>query len=179
MSLSAIEGKLRNNSHVKRLLHAFKTQENLQLNVDSIQAEVVNLHASRPVKTLTYKSASERAVIEANLADQRTRSRLTELLSQVYGVSTELQTQLDLTKELLYLKYRQTFSEYRHRTDKERVLNVLVFNELSVYLERLAAVRDQILRVMEDIDQASFTLQRHVNIVVHRSQQRNRERSLG
>lgn len=176
--LADIRTKLLANSHVRNLLHSFKNDESLQLDLDALIDEIVNAHAARPVKTMTLKRASEKELNNANIADQRTRSRLVEILGRVNGVASQLNAQLNLTREVLYLRYPRAFDDYRHRTDKERVTNVLLFQELIMYLSALEALAARIIVILEDIDKAGFMLQRQVTIFVHSSQRRNTERSL-
>ena len=177
--MADLAAKLRDNPHAKQLMHSFKNDESLQLDVPALVSEVVNLHATRPVKTLTMKRATEDALGRANIADQRTRSQLVKILGEVNGVWNQLDTQLAMTREVLYLRYTGSFQEYRHRVDKERVTNVLVFQELIVYLASLKALSERITTILDDIDRAGFMLQRQVTVFVHSSQRRNTERSVG
>lgn len=176
--MNDLRDKLLQNQHVKRLLHAFSNDESLQLDLAALTSEVVNLHAGRPVKTLTLKNASEARLDAANLADQRTRSRLVEILGQVNGVWSQLDSQVTLTREVLYLRYAASFDNYRHRTDKERVVTVLVFQDLTIYMAALKTLADRIIIILDDIDKSGFMLQRQVTLFVHSSQRRNTERSL-
>jgi len=177
-TMADLKLKLEANAHVKRLLHSFKNDESLQLDVPSLVIEVVNLHSGRPVKTLNVKNISENKLTAANLADQRARSRLVEIMGQVNGVWGQLDTQLSLTREVLYLRYPRAFADYRHRVDRERITTALLFEDLVLYLASLKSLVDRITGILDDIDRAGFMLQRQVTVFVHSSQRRNTEKSL-
>lgn len=85
-------------------------------------------------------------------------------------VHNNITRQLDLVRESLLLRFRHSLTGFRSKDDKLRVLNY-PFKEVVEYLSQIEHLQEQIEMVVEDIDKASYTISRQVElakIISHR-----------
>lgn len=177
--MSNLLKEMKQSSPVKALLKEFANNPNWRLDVESFRKEVVNAHVHRPIKSLDLRKARQlEKVIDANLKDQGTRSRLVEIMITCRKVHNEITRQLDSVREMLMLRYRSSMGVYRSREDRVKLINYGLFKEVNKYLTELEQLEDNILLIVEDIDKAGYTLQRLVNMLNLTVDRNAKERSL-
>lgn len=179
MSEEKLLKKMRKEPQVAALLHMFKTNSQLKLAPEKLVVEIMNLHNGRPIRTMMLSTGRiPSKVMKANLADQRARSRIVEILANVRRVSHEFSNRKELVRELLMSQNRAGLASIRSRVDKESLIEYGLFPDIVSYIDRLSEVEKAGVIVLEDIDQASYTMQRHVNMMKDHVFGRNREHDL-
>jgi hypothetical protein len=125
------------------------------------------LHQSRNIRTLvnfredkTSKFVDE--VIHSNLIDQGQRSRLAEILIQCTRASCALSDALKLFKEYAIIRYDPYLNKIKTKGERSSFIDVCL-SEMTEYINDCELVINLAKIVINDIDQAGWTLTRTIN----------------
>lgn len=148
----------------RRVQGLFEREWKDSLDIQELTKEILMLHSIRQVLSLTLADEGlSRRLMEADLDNQKTRSRLTHIKLQINVLSTTVQGAFDTVQEYMLARYRDTFAEAEVKTKEERtrfVQTLPSFAEASAYVNELNRLWIDCDLVIGDCDQAGFTFKR-------------------
>lgn len=158
--------ELKKDKLVKSLHEQFAVNPGWRLDLETYEKEIVLIHSSRKIKSLDLrKSKQTDSVIDANLHEQSSRSRLVEIILTCRKVHNEITRQLDVAREVLMLKHKSSFGSLRSREDRNKAIDYGVFRAITTELLRIEQLENDVQQIVEDIDKSGFTLKRHVEVL--------------
>lgn len=165
---------------VKAFYLFFKEALNIRLDLNGLSSEVEALYSTRLVRTLTTSEVhNQRKFVETNLIEQRTRSRLVEILISCNKIYHDMELQLTTLHDLLHLRFQvKIYKVCKTKEDRTRLIDNGVLGMFWKHLGKIDNLRDQINTMLKDIDQASYVLQRLVAILTLSADRTNREKRL-
>jgi hypothetical protein len=135
----------------------------LTFDVDAAFSEIETLHAGRKTRALNGKTFSAKRVISASLQDQSYRSRLIELLLTTTRQRNMLEAAYKATLEHALIKYRRQIEKataIRTQADRTMYIKSLIGPGIPDRVAQLASLVETINYVVQDIDQAGWSLKR-------------------
>lgn len=164
---------------VKALLDEFSKNPAWRIDFNAHRKELINLHVARPIKSMNLRKTRQiDNVIDANVTDQSTRSRLVEILVTCAKIRNEITKQLEYVKEMLLIKYGSRLP-VRSRSDKDNFVYYGVFGPVYKFLTDIEQLEAEIQLVIDDIDQAAYTINRLVHLVEIQFGFAGKERTVG
>lgn len=133
------------------------------MNTTSLQDEILNLHSCRPVRSL--KAGDSKLidkVIRANIEDQGSRSRLTEIMIQCSRVAQSIDNAIDAFRDHCILTYPKSLGQFKTKGERENAIYASL-REFRAYVDELMTIHSMAELVVKDIDQAGFSLKRTVD----------------
>lgn len=150
--------KIERDTKIGRLEKMFETNDYFQLPIKTLEQEIETLHVTRTVRTLKTHGADFIArLIDASMADQAARSRLTEIALKAFRAEKHLATALDALKNHLIVKYSTDLSLFRTKEERLRIID-LVLERYSRYQEAVNRIQNMVKLIVNDIDQSAWML---------------------
>ena len=142
------------------------------IKVEELKEEVSYLHTIRPIRTLVLsKIADIDEVIEANLVEQSTRSRLVEICKISGSASRNLTFSTEKLRDYVTVKYWGEVSKLKTKDERFIVVNIALAPIYSV-IKNMDNLYEESQLIIEDIDKASFSLQRLVTLLQYKYDKR-------
>lgn len=158
-------------------LRTVKRVNNLMkpLSVADLHSEVTNLHSSRLVRSILVNDVfadQRRKIIEASLQNQSYRSRLVEIKTQIMRVLIDVQEACTKCKKHIGYQYFEAIAAVvRTQADRNSLVDMFFssVDRKSAELEGLMAI---INVIVEDIDQAGWSIKRISDLVAEKHEER-------
>jgi len=112
--IQSIIKEMKKDAKFKRLRTAFDTLPMYQLPIENLITEIESSHKIRKIRRLNPEDPKfVDALIQANVNDQATRSRMTEIMMTCIRASTTLEAALEALSNHLLITYSEQLRGFR------------------------------------------------------------------
>lgn len=160
---------IRNDKRYLKFESLFEEQWKPALDSASIADEVRSLHDSRKIAhLLNVKENMLDELVNVCLQDAANRGRLCRIKLDISNITVKVESHLDSLTSYLTTRYTDTLDDAGIRTiaaRKQAMESLGVFPEVNQWLAALNSASEDCNIVLNDIDQAAFTLQKVLKAV--------------
>ena len=149
---------MRGDPKYKKLRATYSTHENFRLPTDTLLSELNDLHRARSIRILdpTDPQFIDK-VIEANLKDQATRSRTTEILVRALRAHSLLTRGVESLRFYLLITYSEELRSFRTKEERLQIVN-MALQGFEEFLGKALLLKETAQLVATDIDKSAWNL---------------------
>jgi hypothetical protein len=150
--------KIDNDAKILRFDESFCKFSHFNLPIKALQNETETLHRMRLMRTLkTQGSDFVARIVDASMADQAARSRLTEITLQAFKAEKVLITTLESLKDHLLVTYNDDLRIFKTKEERLRIVDIAL-SRYQKYLNDVTRIQNMVAIVVKDIDQGAWTI---------------------
>lgn len=156
--IQSIIKEMKKDAKFKRLRTAFDTLPMYQLPIETLITEIESSHKIRKIRRLNPEDPKfVDALIQANVNDQATRSRMTEIMMTCIRASTTLEAALEALSNHLLITYSEQLRGFRTKEERKKVIDIAL-SSFTKYVSKVITLRDLAQFVVNDIDKGNWSL---------------------
>lgn len=171
--LKPILKAMRKDGKYKRLKEAFDTLPLFQLPVERLASEIETIHKTRLIRILDVGDPKfTDNLIRANVQDQSSRGRLTEIMMQAGRVVSKLEKALKTMRFHMLLTFSDELRGFRTIEERRQVVE-MVLKTFTDYIDDMNSLRDSATLCVKDIDQGNFSMDKTIRMLeMHTARER-------
>ncbi len=149
---------IKGDSKFKRLSKAFADSPIYNIPRERMLDEIKEIHELRESRRLNRRDPDfVDKLVEANIRDMASRSRLTAIIATCAETSDKLTLACKSLKQHMLLTYPEHLRQYRTKEERILILDMAMRKYLN-YVDQVNSIKEIAILVVNDIDKAAWSL---------------------